>query len=65
MRTERDPLGHLEVLEADYRWITWEILDLADDSAAGRVVSILEGGYDLDALSASARAHVEALMAAG
>jgi acetoin utilization deacetylase AcuC-like enzyme len=61
---QRDPLGHLEVLEADYRWITSEILDLADDSAGGRVVSILEGGYDLSALSSSARAHAEALVAA-
>lgn len=58
---ERDPLGQLELGEADYHWITREILDLAADSAQGRLVSILEGGYDLQALATSSRAHVEAL----
>jgi acetoin utilization deacetylase AcuC-like enzyme len=55
----------MELLEADYHWITRQILDLASDSAQGRMVSILEGGYDLDALSRSARAHAEALVTAG
>ena len=61
----RDPLAQLELEEADYEWITREILALAADSAQGRVVSILEGGYDLDALSRSARAHAQALLATG
>ena len=58
----RDPLGHLEVQDADYRWVTEQAMDLAKDSAHGRLVSILEGGYDLEALATASRAHVEALM---
>jgi acetoin utilization deacetylase AcuC-like enzyme len=59
---QRDPLAQTELEEADYEWITREILDLADDTAQGRVVSILEGGYDLHALAASAKVHGEALL---
>ncbi len=58
---ERDPLGHLEVRDADYEWITREIMAIADDHAGGRMVSILEGGYDLEALASAARAHAGAL----
>jgi acetoin utilization deacetylase AcuC-like enzyme len=58
----RDPLGHLELEDSDYEWLTREILDLARDSAGSRVVSTLEGGYDLEALSTAPRAHVEALL---
>ncbi len=58
---ERDPLGQLLLKDADYEWITREIMALAQDSAGGRVVSILEGGYDLEALSTASRAHVAAL----
>ncbi len=61
---ERDPLGQLAVQDADYEWLTREIMALAQDSAGGRVVSILEGGYDLEALATSARAHATALTAA-
>jgi acetoin utilization deacetylase AcuC-like enzyme len=57
-----DPLGSLNLDEADYAWITGELCRLADRHAQGRVVSTLEGGYDLDALAASAAAHVKALM---
>lgn len=60
---QRDPLGQLELLETDYRWITSEILAIANTIASGRVVSVLEGGYDLPALATSTRAHVEALLA--
>ena len=56
-----DPLAQLELVEADFRWITGEICDLADDCCAGRVVSVLEGGYDLEALAASCLEHVSAL----
>ena len=59
-----DPLGGLELTEADFAWITSEIAAVARDKAGGRVVSLLEGGYDLNALAASAAAHVKALMAA-
>ena len=61
---ERDPLGSLAVQDSDYEWITRELLAIADASAGGRVVSILEGGYDLEALATAARAHVGALLAA-
>lgn len=58
----RDPLAHLEVEDDDYRWITEQVRGLADDSAGGKLVSILEGGYDLRSLATASRAHVEALM---
>jgi acetoin utilization deacetylase AcuC-like enzyme len=57
-----DPLAQLMLDEADYVWATEQLLDLARRHAAGRVVSTLEGGYDLAALGASAAAHVRALM---
>lgn len=56
-----DPLGGLELNTEDYRWITELILAMAHDFANERVVSLLEGGYDLAALAASAEAHVTAL----
>jgi acetoin utilization deacetylase AcuC-like enzyme len=59
---ERDPLAQLEVQDADYHWITGEICDLATDSSQGRVVSLLEGGYDLRALASASRAHVQGLL---
>ncbi len=60
----RDPLAQLRVREADFAWLTKEICDLADRLCAGRVVSLLEGGYDLDALASSTAVHVRALMGA-
>lgn len=59
-----DPLANLELVEEDYAWITTELTRLAGELCAGRVVSTLEGGYNLKALAASAAAHVETLMAA-
>jgi acetoin utilization deacetylase AcuC-like enzyme len=59
-----DPLANLRLEEADYAWATDELLDLASRHCGGRVVSTLEGGYDLEALAASAAAHVGRLMAA-
>ncbi len=58
---QRDPLGQIELQDADYHWITRQICDLATDSCHGRVASILEGGYDLQALATASRAHVQAL----
>lgn len=58
----RDPLAQLRVREADFAWLTTEICHVADRHCGGRVVSLLEGGYDLDALASSAAAHVRALM---
>jgi acetoin utilization deacetylase AcuC-like enzyme len=59
-----DPLANLQFEEADYAWVTDELLALAARHCRGRVVSALEGGYDLTALAASTAAHVRRLMAA-
>jgi acetoin utilization deacetylase AcuC-like enzyme len=58
----RDPLANLNFMEADYTWVTQKLMDVADRHANGRVVSLLEGGYDLEALARSVAAHVTALM---
>jgi len=58
----RDPLASLNLLEPDFAWATQKIMEAADASAQGRVVSVLEGGYDLQGLAQSAAAHVTALM---
>jgi acetoin utilization deacetylase AcuC-like enzyme len=59
---KRDPLANLQFVEEDFAWATRKIMDVADKTAQGRVVSVLEGGYDLEGLSKSAAAHVIALM---
>jgi acetoin utilization deacetylase AcuC-like enzyme len=56
-----DDLGQLGLVEADYTWITQRIKDVARKYAKGRIVSCLEGGYNLDALGRSVEAHVRAL----
>jgi acetoin utilization deacetylase AcuC-like enzyme len=58
----RDPLGSLKLTEEDFAWITLKLMEAAEIHAEGRVVSILEGGYDLQALAASVGIHVQALM---
>ncbi len=58
-----DPLAQLELSEADFAWLTERLLDVVGAQCGGRIVSVLEGGYDLAALAASAAAHVRALMA--
>jgi len=60
-----DPLAGVMLDEADFAWVTEQLFDLADKHCGGRVVSALEGGYDLEALGASARAHVEVLRERG
>lgn len=57
----RDPLANLDVRDEDFAWITEKLCDLADKHAQGRVVSTLEGGYDLSGLATGAAAHVEVL----
>jgi acetoin utilization deacetylase AcuC-like enzyme len=57
-----DPLAQLRLETADYSWVTEQLLAIADRHCGGRMVSVLEGGYDLNALAASAAAHVRALM---
>ena len=58
----RDPLANLNLIEADYAWVTKKLMEIADERAGGRIVSMLEGGYDLQGLSRSVAAHVTALM---
>lgn len=60
-----DPLANLDWTEADFAWLTHAICDLADECCGGRVVSVLEGGYDLGALGRSVAAHVRVLMERG
>ncbi len=57
-----DPLANLELDDEDYAWVTTELVEIARRHADGRVVSTLEGGYDLAALARSTAAHVGALM---
>ncbi len=57
-----DPLAQLELVEQDFAWVTGALCDIAARHCDGRVVSVLEGGYDLHALSASVAAHVAVLM---
>ncbi len=58
----RDPLASLNLSEDDFAWATARLMDLADRHAGGRVVSLLEGGYDLRGLGDSVAAHVGTLM---
>ncbi|WP_417820490.1 histone deacetylase family protein [Terasakiella sp.] len=58
----RDPLAHLRLTVQDFIWVTEELLKVANECCQGRVVSVLEGGYDVDALAASVAAHVKTLM---
>ena len=60
----RDPLASLELVEEDFAWATRRLMEIADRHAGGRVLSVLEGGYDLQGLSASVAAHVGELMKA-
>jgi acetoin utilization deacetylase AcuC-like enzyme len=57
-----DLLGNLNLIEADYAWVTRRLMEIAKKRCGSRVVSVLEGGYDLDSLARSVAAHVTALM---
>ena len=59
---KNDPLAGLNLEAEDFGWITQQIMQIADIHAQGRVVSTLEGGYDLDGLAQSALSHVKTLM---
>jgi acetoin utilization deacetylase AcuC-like enzyme len=59
-----DPLAELEFSEQDYAWLTREIAAIAEECCKGRIVSTLEGGYNLSALAASTAAHVKTLQEA-
>ncbi|MCG5237058.1 histone deacetylase family protein [Xanthobacter oligotrophicus] len=58
----RDPLASLRLLDTDFGWVTRRLMEVADATCKGRLVSVLEGGYDLEGLATSAAAHVSALM---
>lgn len=58
----QDPIGGLSLVESDFHWVTERLVDVANRHAGGRIVSMLEGGYNLDALGRSAVAHMRALM---
>jgi acetoin utilization deacetylase AcuC-like enzyme len=58
----RDPLASLNLSEADFAWATKRLMEIAERRCSGRIVSVLEGGYDLEGLARSAAAHVDALL---
>jgi acetoin utilization deacetylase AcuC-like enzyme len=58
----RDPLGNLNLVEDDYVWVTHKLMEIARRRCAGRIVSVLEGGYNLEGLARSVAAHVTTLM---
>lgn len=58
----RDPLANITLESADYQWVTQKLMEVADATAGGRIVSVLEGGYDLQGLAQSVDAHVTALI---
>jgi acetoin utilization deacetylase AcuC-like enzyme len=60
----RDPLANINLDAEDFGWVTRKLMDVAHASAGGRVVSVLEGGYDLQGLKESVAAHVTALLGA-
>ena len=57
-----DDMAHLNLMEFDYAWITRRLGELADRHAAGRVVSVLEGGYNTDALARSVAVHIKSFL---
>ncbi len=57
-----DPMANICLVEADFTWATQRLMSVADKTCGGRIVSLLEGGYDLNALASSTAAHVTALM---
>jgi acetoin utilization deacetylase AcuC-like enzyme len=57
-----DPLGNINLSEDDYAWVTQKLIDVARERCAGRLISVLEGGYDLSALGRSVAAHVQILL---
>ena len=58
----RDPLGNINLVEADFVWVTRKLMEIAQKRCGSRIVSVLEGGYDLEALARSVAAHVMTLM---
>ena len=61
----RDPIGSLGLEVEDFAWLTRQVLEVARTHAGGRLVSCLEGGYNLEVLAESVQAHLEELLSAG
>jgi acetoin utilization deacetylase AcuC-like enzyme len=59
-----DDIGNLKLIEADYAWVTQQVMVIARRYSQGRVISCLEGGYELSSLARSAAAHVKVLIGA-
>ncbi|MGR8981481.1 MAG: histone deacetylase family protein [Gammaproteobacteria bacterium] len=57
-----DPLAGVALVEADYQWVTRELMAIADRHCSGRLISVLEGGYNLKALASSVAVHVKSLL---
>jgi acetoin utilization deacetylase AcuC-like enzyme len=57
-----DPLAGINLVEDDYRWITQALIEIADSTCQGRIISVLEGGYNLNALASSVAVHIKTLM---
>jgi acetoin utilization deacetylase AcuC-like enzyme len=59
---KEDPMGQLRLSESDFTWITDRLMDVAERHCEGKVVSVLEGGYNIDALGRAAFCHIKSLM---
>jgi acetoin utilization deacetylase AcuC-like enzyme len=59
---QNDPLGSLQLTEEDFAWATLQLMEVAETHCESRVVSVLEGGYDLQGLAASVAVHIQTLM---
>jgi len=59
---KEDPMGQLRLEESDYVWITERLMEMADKHCEGKIISVLEGGYNIDALGRAAFGHIRSLM---
>jgi acetoin utilization deacetylase AcuC-like enzyme len=57
-----DDMSHVSLTDADFRWVTEQIVQVAGNSASDRIVSALEGGYELNSLARCVEMHIRALM---
>jgi len=55
-------MSYINMTDADFRWVTEQIVALAQDSASGRMISVLEGGYELRSLARCVEMHIRVLM---
>jgi acetoin utilization deacetylase AcuC-like enzyme len=57
-----DDMSHVSLTDADFRWVAEQIVNIASGSASGRIVSTLEGGYELNSLARCVETHIRVLM---